>query len=513
MTTNEFTRGRIKTFDATEARRTRRRNVSLAPKEARENVPATPVAEMPVVEPTPVSTPAVPSSAALAPAPAVATAPTTPAVSRDELQTYLINFVVEQTGYPEDMVELDADLEGDLGIDSIKKAQLLGELNEMFHFSSGEEQAQGTMSLDDFPTLHAILDYMAQKLTANDAAPEPVVTSPATSAAPTAPATSATATPAPATPAVSRDELQTYLINFVVEQTGYPEDMVELDADLEGDLGIDSIKKAQLLGELNEMFHFSSGEEQAQGTMSLDDFPTLHAILDYMVQKLAANDAVPEPVVTSPASPATPATQATPTPATPAVSRDELQAYLINFVVEQTGYPEDMVELDADLEGDLGIDSIKKAQLLGELNEMFHFSSGEEQAQGTMSLDDFPTLHAILDYMVQKLAANDASAPVTTASQPAAAASPTSGTDANRFSAAEIQELLLQFVAEQTGFPYEMIDLDAHLEQELGIDSIKKAQLFGLLSEQFGLCPLVSASLGDFDTLRQILQASLESQS
>ncbi len=44
---------------------------------------------------------------------------------------------------------------------------------------------------------------------------------------------------------------------------------------------------------------------------------------------------------------------------------------MINFVVEQTGYPAEVVDLDADLEADLGIDSIKKAQLFGELQEYF----------------------------------------------------------------------------------------------------------------------------------------------
>ena len=52
----------------------------------------------------------------------------------------------------------------------------------------------------------------------------------------------------------SLDDLSTFLINFVVEQTGYPADIVELDADLEADLGIDSIKKAQLFGEIGEYF-------------------------------------------------------------------------------------------------------------------------------------------------------------------------------------------------------------------------------------------------------------------
>jgi len=73
----------------------------------------------------------------------------------------------------------------------------------------------------------------------------------------------------------------------------------------------------------------------------------------------------------------------------------KLKHFLIEFVVEQTGYPEEIVELDADLEGDLGIDSIKKAQLFGELGERF-----EIKVQDNVSLDDFPTLRHVMDYLL-----------------------------------------------------------------------------------------------------------------
>ena len=61
-------------------------------------------------------------------------------------------------------------------------------------------------------------------------------------------------TPAPSNTARSTKTLEKFLVNFVVEQTGYPRDVVQLDADLEADLGIDSIKQAQLFGELREYF-------------------------------------------------------------------------------------------------------------------------------------------------------------------------------------------------------------------------------------------------------------------
>ena len=75
-----------------------------------------------------------------------------------ELEQFLVNFVVEQTGYPEEMVELDADLEADLGIDSIKKAQMFGELAEHFEIQMNDVSE---MSLDDFPTLRHVLGFLA----------------------------------------------------------------------------------------------------------------------------------------------------------------------------------------------------------------------------------------------------------------------------------------------------------------------------------------------------------------
>ncbi len=75
---------------------------------------------------------------------------------------------------------------------------------------------------------------------------------------------------------------------------------------------------------------------------------------------------------------------------------DELSAFLIDFVCEQTGYPRDVVELDADLEADLGIDSLKKAQLLSELNDRHELDIG---ISADLSLDAFPTLHSIIDFL------------------------------------------------------------------------------------------------------------------
>ena len=57
------------------------------------------------------------------------------------------------------------------------------------------------------------------------------------------------------------------------------------DVDLEADLGIDSIRKAQMMGEVGQKYGL-----EADTSMSLDDFPTLRHLLDYIVPRLAGGE-------------------------------------------------------------------------------------------------------------------------------------------------------------------------------------------------------------------------------
>ena len=86
--------------------------------------PATPVA-------APVLRPAAPTPAPVAPPPtpvAVAAAPAAVSVGldRESLTKLVLNVFSERTGYPTDMLGLDQNMEADLGIDSIKRIEILG---------------------------------------------------------------------------------------------------------------------------------------------------------------------------------------------------------------------------------------------------------------------------------------------------------------------------------------------------------------------------------------------------
>ncbi|MCC6493949.1 MAG: KR domain-containing protein, partial [Pirellulales bacterium] len=233
--------------------------------------------------------PAALSPSASAPAAGlVAVASPAPSLSASELERMLVGFVVEQTGYPEEIVELDADLEADLGIDSIKKAQLFAEIGERLDVAP-----RADLSLDDFPTLRHVQRFLLGELAEKTKPMAPFFEADScqesfADLAPAAMAPPVSHLDVSPPPSLSASELERMLVGFVVEQTGYPEEIVELDADLEADLGIDSIKKAQLFAEIGERLDVAP-----RADLSLDDFPTLRHVQRFLLAELASSSSLP----------------------------------------------------------------------------------------------------------------------------------------------------------------------------------------------------------------------------
>lgn len=69
-----------------------------------------------------------------------------------------------------------------------------------------------------------------------------------------------------------------------------------------------------------------------------------------------------------------------------------------------------------------------------------------------------------------------------------------------------VTETLLELVAERTGYPPEMLTLDANLEADLGIDSIKRVEILGALRQRVGNAPRLEDPSG-FRTLGEIAEA------
>ncbi|MEU1545310.1 SDR family NAD(P)-dependent oxidoreductase [Nocardia sp. NPDC005745] len=170
---------------------------------------------------------------------------------------------------------------------------------------------------------------------------------------------------------VTGETLRRALREVVAEKTGYPVEMVDPSMDLEADLGVDSIKRVQVIGALQERFPQlpSLGPEQLGTLRTLDQIAELLGGTDG-----AQTTAGPSAVGSESAAP---------------VPDDQLRRALREVVAEKTGYPVEMVDPSMDLEADLGVDSIKRVQVIGALQERFPElpSLGPEQLGTLRTLD------------------------------------------------------------------------------------------------------------------------------
>ncbi len=178
-----------------------------------------------------------------------------------------------------------------------------------------------------------------------------------------------------------RDQLTQILLGLVSDRTGYPSEMLGLDRDMEAELGIDSIKRVEILGALGKNLpepYSTSVKEQME---SLTRVKSLNGI----VEKLLSNN------LTAVSSKE---------PQTNVPNRDQLTQILLGLVSDRTGYPTEMLGLDRDMEAELGIDSIKRVEILGALGKNLtepYSTSVKEQME---SLTRVKSLNGIVEKLL-----------------------------------------------------------------------------------------------------------------
>ncbi|MEQ8290406.1 MAG: SDR family NAD(P)-dependent oxidoreductase [Gammaproteobacteria bacterium] len=356
-----------------------------------------------------------------------------------DIDNLLLKVVSEKTGYPLEMLSLEMSLDTDLGIDSIKRVEILSALQEQLPWSPVIKPEE----LGTFQFLQHIVEFIAA------GKPDDIGT-----------------TSAPVDDAKTGNtagEFDNTLLEIVAEKTGYPLEMLELDMHLDSDLGIDSIKRVEILSALQE---------------AIPGLPTVAA--DELAQ-LQTLRSITEFFAGQPMPAAEPAGQ------TEAVSSmpTGFDNTLLEVVADKTGYPVDMLSLDMQLDSDLGIDSIKRVEILSALQERM-------PELPTVSADELASIQT-LGSIIDMFSATDAEA----ATVPAVTTDSTGG---------DLPTILLEVVADKTGYPAEMLNLDMQLDGDLGIDSIKRVEILSALQERMPDLPVVSAdNLATLQTLQQII--------
>ena len=192
---------------------------------------------------------------------------------------------------------------------------------------------------------------------------------------------------------------------------------------------------------------------------------------------------------------------------TSSVNMNEVKEFVLKVVAEKTGYPAEMLDLDLDLEADLGIDTVKQAELFATIRTNYGIPRKED-----LRLSDYNTLSKVIGFVIDNAgqSAAVAEAPASAESEPAPVRTnvpveAVAAASAGAFDQSAVQAYILQVVAEKTGYPSEMLDLDLDLEADLGIDTVKQAELFATIRTNYGIPRKEDLRLSDYNTLSKVM--------
>jgi len=470
------------------------------------------VPQTPVATPVSDSKPVQPLIPVAEPAPKVEFATAVPAAQPksaakgDAVKEKVLGLVAEKTGYPVDMLDLDLDLEADLGVDTVKQAEVFATIREAYNIPRDENR-----KLRDYPTLAHVIRFVYEKrpdLAAGPAVAKEVVPEATPKATVVSGKTAATATPSQV---VTGEPVKERILALVVEKTGYPKDMVDLDLDLEADLGVDTVKQAEMFAAIREIYNIPRDENR-----KLRDYPTLAHVIRFVYEKrpdLAAGPAVAKEEVQPPtAAPTAIAEKPAPAATSSQVVADEpVKERILTLVVEKTGYPKDMLDLDLDLEADLGVDTVKQAEMFAAIREIYNIPRDENR-----KLRDYPTLAHVIRFVYEKrpdlagVPGTQSSPIISAPSAPTPPPVPVAMATAGAVDA--IKEKVLDIVAEKSGYPKDMLDLDLDLEADLGIDTVKQAEMFAAVRSAYNIPRDENLKLRDFPTLAHVIKFARERQ-
>lgn len=294
-----------------------------------------------------------------------------------------------------------------------------------------------------------------------------------------------------------------------VAQTGYEAADLDPAFQLESDLGIDTVKQAEIMSVIRERYGLPKDDQ-----FKLSDVQTIHAICAYVLAHVGQQPTPPQPptpgaraasaevtVVTSPVAIATaPAPKAS--SGAPSLDRASVLAAITQLFAEQTGYDTGDLDPGFGLESDLGIDTVKQAEIFSVLRERYRIPKDD-----AFKLSDVQSLNAIADYVVATASTPTdlhGSASATNAGQ-IAAQSPSTASSAAALDRDAVLKTITTLFAEQTGYDVGDLDPSFQLEADLGIDTVKQAEIFSVLRTRYGLPKDDAFKLSDVQTLNAIV--------
>jgi acyl transferase domain-containing protein/NADP-dependent 3-hydroxy acid dehydrogenase YdfG/acyl carrier protein len=284
--------------------------------------------------------------------------------------------------------------------------------------------------------------------------------------------------PEPESVQLNTPDVPAAVVTIVSELTGYPPELLDPELDLEADLGVDTVKQAEVFASVRAKFGIERDE-----TLKLRDFPTLNHVIGWIESKIDTTPAAaPEP---------TSAPEQQPEPASVQLNTPDVRAAVVAIVSELTGYPTELLDPELDLEADLGVDTVKQAEVFASVRAKFDIERDE-----TLKLRDFPTLNHVIGWIESKL---------DTTPEPTSAPEQQPEPASVQLNTPDVRAAVVEIVAELTGYPTELLDPDLDLEADLGVDTVKQAEVFASVRAKFGIERDETLKLRDFPTLNHVI--------
>lgn len=395
------------------------------------------------------------------------------------------------TKYPKEMLDLNMEMEADLGIDTVKQATIFSMIADKFQLEQASE-----IQLSNYPTIGHMVSLIASKTIPYEMGGNQAEVA-------------AVGLAGEFVLMGSGDgEITKEVLNVISEVTKYPIDMLELNMEMEADLGIDTVKQATIFAMIAEKFHFENASD-----VQLSNYPTIGHMIEF---------------ITSKATPSKTEENKTEVAATSLAHEDrcvdqnvqEIEDEVLRVISEVTKYPMDMLELDMEMEADLGIDTVKQATIISTISEKYGMQSGDGP-----QISSLPTIRNVVE-LVNRLKAKDnyTKQSATQGAEPSALISSkriatipeqtyksvkderTPPLTPLTKKEGGVEEAVLAIIAEITKYPTEMLEPEMEMEADLGIDTVKQATIFSILGERFGLGNDSSVSISEYKTIGEVIR-------
>jgi malonyl CoA-acyl carrier protein transacylase len=299
------------------------------------------------------------------------------------------------------------------------------------------------------------------------------------------------------------------VITCIALKTGYASEELELDYELEADLGIDTVKQAEIFSELREELNIEPEIE-----VQLAEVPTIQALIQWFSQNSLntnneADKSEEEDTEDEESSPETNRE------VNIDINISSVSLMVVSCIAEKTGYSPQELELDYELEADLGIDTVKQAEIFSELREELNI-----EPQIEVQLAEVPTIQALIQWFssnssltentYQAVADESKDQENQTINEDIHTVERLSSEEeekqTEKSNSLSTHDLVLSCISTKTGYESQELDLEYELEADLGIDTVKQAEIFSELREELNINPQIEVQLAEVPTIQALIQ-------